>query len=208
MLKVLSLNDPHHAGLLDSFFRLRHEVCVKRLGWDNILGDDNREIDQFDDDRAVYLVQSNVDGEAIAGARMLNTVERCLLNEVFPELVDATLPRSRRVWEVTRLVVDHRRERLEGCGNVCGQLLCGLLDFGFWVGASDLVSVSDTRIERLLLRAGWRVQRLGQVIPMGRARVVAERQPLDPSVLAECRRRNGITESVLEIPSEEERRVA
>jgi len=202
MIDVVTAGNAHlFQSELRSYCELRYEVFVNRLKWE-LDCDIDDERDQFDDDEAVYLLRSNGRGQVIAGARMLRTDIPSLLTDVFPYLVDGPMPRSPSIWEVTRLVVDHRKERVEGCGNVCGQLLCGLLEFGDDYGLSHLVSVSDTRIERILRRAGWATRRLGGAYQVGDCEVAAEIQESSPAFLAECRRRTGTHHSVLRYTTE------
>jgi N-acyl-L-homoserine lactone synthetase len=199
MIEIVTKSNAHkHQGLLSSFFRLRYEVFVERLGWD-LDCPDGLERDQFDAEDATYLLLPNGQGETVAGARLIAMDRPGLLNSVFPFLVAGEMPCSPDIWEVTRLVVDHRKERLEGCGNAGGKLLTGLLEFGVLTDLSHLVSVSDVCIERILRRAGWTTKRLGAVHRIGHGDVAAEIQPASPQVLAECRRRNGIKGSVFSV---------
>ncbi|MBI5163224.1 MAG: GNAT family N-acetyltransferase [Magnetospirillum sp.] len=198
MIDVVTKDNAHlFHDALRSFFALRYTVFVERLGWDlDCLPGDER--DQFDNEDAIYLLRRNERGEVVAGARMLRTDRPALLTDVFSFLVDGDLPRSADVWEVTRLVVDHRKDRLEGCGNVVGELLTGLLEFGADVEASHLVSVSDVRIERILRRSGWTQERLGGVFRIGTGDVAAEIQEVSAAVLGECRRRSATPDPVLD----------
>jgi acyl homoserine lactone synthase len=202
MIDVVTADNAHiFQSELRSFFELRFEVFVNRLKWDLAceVGDER---DQFDNERAIYLLLTNSRAQVVAGARMLRTDIPSLLTQVFPFLVDGPMPGSPSIWEVTRLVVDHRKERLEGCGNVCGRLLSGLLEFGVDNGLSHLVSVSDTRIERILRRSGWTTQRLGAAHRIGECQVAAEIQECSPEILDECRRRTGTNHVVLRYPAD------
>lgn len=197
MVTVIDQQNRHLCeNVMQDYFRLRQRVFVGRLSW-ALEAKDGEERDQFDTDAATYLIVQNGGGEVIAGARMLRTDRPNLLADVFPFLCDGAPPRSPKMWEVTRLVVDHRKDRLMGCGNVTGNLLCGLLEFGLNVGASHLVSVSDTRIERILRMAAWTIQRLGQVHDIDGIPAVAELQALNAEVLNACRAKMQIAGNVL-----------
>ncbi|MBF0326656.1 MAG: GNAT family N-acetyltransferase [Alphaproteobacteria bacterium] len=200
MITVIDERNRHlYHDALQNYFRLRHQVFVGRLSW-ALDAPDGEERDQFDTDAATYLLAQNATGEVIAGARMLRTDRPNLLADVFPFLCDGPAPRSPSIWEVTRLVVDHRKDRLVGCGNVTGSLLCGLLEFGLCVSASHLVSVSDTRIERILRMAAWTIRRLGEVHDIDGIPAVAELQALNSEVLNACRAKMRITGNVLSHP--------
>ncbi|ABC24190.1 autoinducer synthesis protein [Rhodospirillum rubrum F11] len=185
-----------NAFLLHSFSELRHEVFVNRLKWP-LQCPPGREIDRFDDQDAVYMTISGVGGRVVAGLRLLDTVKRSLLNEVFPMLVDGPLPRDPKVMDVTRFAVDHRPEYVEGTGNLCGLLLCALQDYGLARGLTGYVSVSDVRMEPILRRGGYRFRRMGGMIEMDGTGVVALEVEISPEVRAIARRRAGVSERVL-----------
>ncbi|MBY0430606.1 MAG: autoinducer synthase [Rhodospirillales bacterium] len=190
-------NRSYNEDPLKSYFRLRRDTFVGRLSWALETAKDGMERDQFDTPAATYLTISNPAGDVIAGARFLRTDHPNLLADVFPFLCKNAPPRSPRIWEVTRLVIDNRKDRLAGCDNVSGLLFCGLLEFGLLMGASHLVSVSDTRIERILRLAGWTADRLGEVHSLGKINAVAKIQPLSRQVLATCRTRMKVIDEVL-----------
>lgn len=192
-----------HAAILDSMFRLRYEVFVKRLGWP-LNCPFGMEEDQFDHEGAVYLALRNRDNEVVASARLLPMSGSNLLKDVFPFLIeDREIPSGPDVWEVTRVAVDHRKERtstVPGCTNVAGTLFCGIFEFATRLGLTHLVSVSDPRMERILRRAGWNIQRLGRVHTVDGFEAVGEISEVSREALMTMRRTNGINGSVLKEP--------
>ena len=125
MIEVMTLESANrYPGCLESMHRLRHYVFVERLGWDvpNVGG---LERDQFDHEQTYYLFQRNIAGDVVASCRFLPTSGPNLLCDVFPGLVEGELPHDDRVWEASRLAIDHRRERVAsvgGCRRVAGNL--------------------------------------------------------------------------------------
>lgn len=163
MIQVIDRTNIHsHLDSLRSFAELRYQTFITRYDWRNISGTEKFEQDQFDTEEAIYLVVHNKHGDVIGGARLLDTSRNCLLGEIFPYLVDGAIPSDPRVFEVTRFVVDHRRDRLTGCGNVCAELLWGLQEYGSWAGLTHLVSVSYLTLEPVLRRAGYCSRRMGK----------------------------------------------
>ena len=174
MIQVIDRSNAHrHKGVLRSYGALRHEVFIRRLGWRIPCGEDGVEQDQFDGPDAVYLTVSNRSDEVVGGVRLLNMAGRSLLREVFPHLVDGAIPASPTVLELTRFAVDHRRDRLSGCGDVSAELLWGLQEYGLWSGITQFVSVSSLGLEPLLRRAGYRFRRMGTPALSGGAMVTA-----------------------------------
>lgn len=188
--------------VLDSMFELRHEVFIKRLGWP-LRAQDGREIDQFDHEDAHYLVLPNSAGDVVASCRMTPTTRPNLLTDVFPHLVETPpVPKSSDIWEVSRVAVDHRRERLalvpQGV-NPAGALFCAMFEFAMLVGARMLVSVSDPYIERILRIAGWALEPLGPVTALASGgSAVAESAMVSGEQLAAIRRRTKTFAPVLD----------
>lgn len=186
----------------DSMFRLRYEVFIKRLGWP-LRASNGREIDQFDHDWAHYLVLRNADEEVVASCRMTPTSQPNLLGDIYPHLVQTgPVPSADDVWEVSRVAVDHDRERLallpDGL-NPTGALFCAMFEYAMFVGAHTLVSVSDPAIERILKMSGWKLRQLGPVIELPEGgTAVAESAAVSQEQLAAIRRRTRTPHAVLE----------
>jgi N-acyl-L-homoserine lactone synthetase len=197
MITVIDSTNHHlHADTLRDFAALRYEIFINRLAWP-LDCEPGFETDQFDGPDAVYLIIQNPRGEVVAGSRMLNTAKPSLLRDVFSHLVDGETPVHPDIWDVTRFAVDHRRDRLEGCGNVCAELLTGMIEWGVSVDSQRFVSVSDVRVEPILRRAGWRFLRIGKVLEMDGTGVTALSHQVNEEVLAECRRRASISTKLL-----------
>jgi acyl homoserine lactone synthase len=205
MIEVVRFDDKErYPGMLESMFRLRHEIFVERLGW-KIQTFNGLEQDQFDRPGTIYLIRRNAAGEVVACTRMLQTDRPNLLRDVFPELVDGDLPSSPTIWEASRLAVDHRKERLASLPqnwNLCGELFCGIQEFAISVGAVNIVSVSDVRLERILKIGGWEPKRLGKPHFISGIDVCGEIFEVGPAALARIQGRAKIKEPVLSMPAD------
>ena len=192
----------HWRQTFDSMFRLRYEVFIKRLGWP-LRASNGREIDQFDHDGAHYLVLRNAAGDVVASCRMTPTSQPNLLTDIYPHLIrEGSIPNADDVWEVSRVAVDHDRERLallpDGV-NPTGALFCAMFEYAMVVSAHTLVSVSDPVIERILKMSGWALQPLGPavVLPEG-GMAIAESAAVSQAQLAAIRKRTRTPHAVLE----------
>ncbi len=195
---------------LESMFRLRHEIFVERLGW-KVPTFNGMEQDQFDRPGTIYLIRRNAVGEVVACARMLPSDQPNVLKDVFPELVDGAVPCSPDIWEASRLAVEHRKERLASLPpghNLCGELFCGIQEFAISVGAINIVSVSDVRLERILKMGGWNPTRLGHPHFISGIDVCGEIFEVGPAAIERIRARAKIAEPVLTRPDETEIKVA
>lgn len=174
MIQVIDKsNSCQYEDILQSFSELRHHIFIEKLRWPLQCDVKGLETDQFDDENAIYLIVSNRFGQVVGGARLLHTSRKCLLNDVFADMVDGDLPIGPRIVEVTRFTVEDRKERLEGCGNVSAELLWGIQQYSAWAGIEKLVSVSYLTLEPILRRAGYQFKRLGGIKPMDGSDIVA-----------------------------------
>jgi N-acyl-L-homoserine lactone synthetase len=104
VLLVDRTNAGEHGEVLHEMHRVRKAVFVDRLKWDVPVVDNEREIDQFDTENAVYLV--NIDeatGRHLASVRLLSSTGPHVLGDIFAELCQGGPPNSSDTWEITRL---------------------------------------------------------------------------------------------------------
>lgn len=159
---VTAANRADHGTLLDNLFVLRHRIFVECLKWTLPMARNGREIDQFDDDRATYVVVSDARFAVRTSIRLHDTSEPTLLTGVFAHLVDGRLPSSSRIWEGTRMLVNP--DAGPDGGRSLTELLYSCVEYGISQGCERFVSVSDRLLERILRRSGGAPHRLGSVV--------------------------------------------
>jgi len=153
--------------LLDQMYQLRADAFGVRRGWRvNIV--DHKEIDQFDDLNPLYLMSVDDNGQLLASLRLLQTTGPHMLADVFGELLgDEPLIRSPLVWESTRFCVNTKASSIQNAGGV-NSVTCELLEALCTVanksGLTNLVSVYDVFMERVLKRSGCIFQQYGQTV--------------------------------------------
>ena len=141
----------------------RHHVFVERLGWE-LPSQPGYEQDQFDRADTVHVVARNAGGDIVGCGRLLPTSGPYLLQEVFPQLLNGMpVPRSDKVWELSRFaaMAPEGAEPARRNDYVAERVLLQALRFCKSQGVTHLLAVSTPPVERLLLRAGVRCQRLG-----------------------------------------------
>lgn len=79
--------------LFRSMFEQRKRVFVDLLRWDVPVLVGRYEIDQFDNDCAVYIVIADAEGEHLASVRLLPTCRDHILGTIFPELCEGEIVR-------------------------------------------------------------------------------------------------------------------
>ncbi|HTQ33349.1 MAG TPA: acyl-homoserine-lactone synthase [Stellaceae bacterium] len=161
---------------LSEMHRLRYRVFTERLGWDvEVSGD--MEIDVFDACRPVYLLQKDDDGRIQGCVRLLPTTGPTMLRDTFPALMDGqSAPASQTVWESSRFGLDLSPGHTKAAGRIAVatyELFAGMIEFGLMQQLTDIVTVTDVRMERILQRVGWPLRRLGRPRSIGSTVAVA-----------------------------------
>jgi N-acyl-L-homoserine lactone synthetase len=177
---MLQLINPDRYGEfiddLAEMHRLRYRIFKERLGWDvEVSGD--MEVDEFDACRPAYLVQKDDEGHVQGCVRLLPTTGPTMLRDTFPALLDGqAAPASETIWESSRFGVDlcARQAKTAGCiARATYELFAGMIEFGLMRQLTDIVTVTDARMERILCRARWPLKRLGAPRPIGKTIAVA-----------------------------------
>jgi acyl-homoserine lactone synthase len=146
----------------DRMFRLRHRVFVKEQGWNLPTASGGREIDQYDVDEAVYLLDLTDDG-IIQGTVRLTPSQSCsLVADYFPHLVESDVPpRSPLVYEATRYIFQPLSKRANNNRAAKAGLLSAMVEWCFAKKLSHIQCVVD------MARFPFWVELVPQTIPLG-----------------------------------------
>jgi N-acyl-L-homoserine lactone synthetase len=164
------------ANELAEMHRLRHRVFKQRLDWDvEVSGD--MEIDEFDALHPDYLLQRSVDGRIQGCVRFLPSTGPTMLRETFTALLAGnSVPTDPAIWESSRFALDTQADAPKGAHGLAQatyELFAGMIEFGLSRRLTHIVTVTDARMERILRRAGWPLQRIGEPQLFGSTRAVA-----------------------------------
>jgi len=159
MIEAFSLKNAHYFGdALASQARLRYRVFIQQRGLDHAHYD-RMEYDEFDTPAAVYLVWRD-QAQVVRGLmRYVPTSVPYMLERYWPELCQSrSLPKSDKVWEVSRVCVDRAydpnvRKR------IMPELLCAIQEFCQHNGVEAGVGVTRKHLLAHFLRSG--IQWLG-----------------------------------------------
>jgi len=151
---------PLSHSTLRSMFEARKRVFVDLLKWDVPVLDGRFELDQFDDERAVYLIVADAAGNHLSSARLLETVRPHILDTLFPELCADAPPRDPLILEITRFCLD-RRLRAEARMAARNRLVSGLVAFALERGLRGYTGVAEMSWLQQILAFGWRCRPLG-----------------------------------------------
>src|SRR6516165_957808 len=150
---------------IDAMFRNRAETFSGRLGWDVIVKD-GYERDTFDDANPLYLVSVDPDTEEYWGSlRLLPTTGPNMLRDVFPQLLDGEYIESATIWESSRIcaaaIAGQPERNRSGVNYVLSELILGIGEVAVAAGLTQVVSVFDAIILRVLKAAGCNPQIIG-----------------------------------------------
>jgi acyl homoserine lactone synthase len=191
------------AAELDAMHRLRARVFAGRLGWE-VAVVDGREIDCFDACGSTYLLQRGVDGSVQGCVRLLPSTGPIMLREAFPELLAGrSVAADPLIWESSRFAVDLPPVAPKAaCGLALAtvELFAGMLEFGLARQLTDIVTVTDLRVERLLRRAGWPLRRIAAPCPVGITMSVAGHLAVSRQALSRVRQAGPLERPVLWAP--------
>lgn len=178
ILIVDALNKHKFPTVLDQMFRLRARVFAGRLGWDVTITD-GREEDQFDALDPAYVIGLDEAGNVVACVRALQTTGPHMLSDVFHTILDGEPPlRSATLWESTRFCVDTERlGRGRSRGSIAyatSELMLGAVEYAMNSGISDVVTVIDPVMDRVLKRSGNApYDYVGKTVQMGKVAALA-----------------------------------
>ena len=201
MMYLLSAEHRSHefSAEMEAMFRLRYRVFKERLNW-NVETQDGMERDRFDDLNPVYLLYRGDDGTIGGCVRLLPTLGPNMLRDAFSILLDgAAAPAKPKIWESSRFSLDVKSTKRSpvGLSPATHELFAGMIEFGLAWGLTHIVTVTDARVERILKRAGWLLQRLGAPHEIEDTLTVAGFLETSEKALTQVREIGGIASPVL-----------
>ncbi|PIT00822.1 conjugal transfer protein TraI [Bradyrhizobium nitroreducens] len=190
------------SGTLVEMHRLRHRVFRLRMAWD-VQSAGDMEVDDFDALSPIYLVQMSSGGQVQGSVRLLPTLGPTMLRDTFPALLDGQpAPSVREVWESSRFAIDvvDAPKGDHGITRAAYELFAGMVEFGLSRQLTDIVTVTDVRMERVLRRAGWPLRRIGSPAKIGNTLAVAGCLAISSEILAGLRKAGSLSTPVLWSP--------
>jgi acyl-homoserine lactone synthase len=156
---ITAENRSSYSDILDVYYRARHNVFVTERGWRALDRGNGRDIDEYDDDRAIYLLA--VDGDRLVGGlRLYPTLLPHMISEAFSHLVHGRVLRGDTILECTRyFVVRERRMGRTDC-----RLLAAFQHFCLDEGITEVTAVVEMWWLPRWQQAGFKVRPLG--LPM------------------------------------------
>jgi acyl homoserine lactone synthase len=148
------------------------------------------EFDQYDLPEPTYLV--SLERHTVIGCvRLLPTTGRNMLANTFSQLLDGRNPPiSARLWESSRFCLDTQTPDVtveNGLREATFLLFAAMIEWGQSRELTAIATVTDLRMERILRRAGWGLDRLGEPRQIGTTKAVAGLLPVTNDALGAIR---------------------
>ncbi|MCX8503836.1 MAG: hypothetical protein EBU34_03130 [Alphaproteobacteria bacterium] len=187
---------------INTMHRIRAEVFHERLQWE-VNVKNGLEIDRFDEFNPLYLLSIDEETGRIRGsARLLPTTGPNMLRDVFPTLLpDNEVVESALIWESSRFSMEPGAETpLPGqlVSQVTAELIAGICEVGLIAGLTDVVSVFDARMVRIMRASGSPATIIGRPHRIGAFMTYAGLFEVSEAALANIRSATGLEGSVLE----------
>lgn len=161
---VTHANRARYAVQIEQMHKIRYEFYVRERGWTDLERGDGLEIDEYDDEDAVYLMHLDHEGNVDGSYRVYPTEKRSLLADKFPHLViDRDVPAGGRIYEITRFFLSQSARRAVGTArsSVSAELSAGLIEFAVRRNLTHYTLVCDTFFLPRLQAIGWPFEHLG-----------------------------------------------
>ncbi len=157
-------------------FRLRRSVFKDRLDWTvSVSGD--LEFDIYDALNPTYLLIVSAEEDVVGCVRLLPTCGPNMLADTFPVLLGGgAAPKNEHILESSRFCVDTSRVvelGRNGLNRATFMLFAAMIEFMRTKNAQSIVTVTDVRMERILRRAGWGLERLTEPQALGSTMALA-----------------------------------
>ena len=127
-----------------------------------------------------------------------------MLRDTFPALLHGQPMRSSlSIWESSRFALDVAETAPKGDGGMAVEtyeLFAGLVEFGLAMQLREIVTVTDTRVERILRRAAWPLNRIGPPLAVGNTQAVAGFLEISRAALNRLRTSGGLKGPILWSP--------
>jgi N-acyl-L-homoserine lactone synthetase len=149
------------AGALMEMHHDRKQVFVDRLGWRLPAKGSWLEVDQFDNDYAVYLLARSDEGRHQGSVRLLPSSRPHMLDTLFSHLCPAGVPGGDDVWEISRLVTNPMDAAGTSILRVHRLLALALAEFARENAIRSYTLVTEAYRVPALLSIGWPVMPLG-----------------------------------------------
>lgn len=196
-----------YPDVFDRIFRARYETFVLHRRW-SLPTRCGKEIDQYDNDSAVYFVDFDEAGYLQGSVRLTPTVSDSLTADYYPHLCQNGLsPRDPFVYEGTRYIASPAEKTPLANRIVKARILGAMTEWAWSSGISHIQTVIDAPLLRSFKQINSETFALGTAHPFGGGKGVpgggtclAIRLPANERAIGEIRAYGGLVSSAAPEP--------
>lgn len=180
------------ASALLQMYHDRKRVFVDELGWQLKSPGSWLELDDYDNEMAVYLLaRDGVTGDHMGSVRLLPTTGAHMMAGVFPDLCLNGVIRSQSTWEISRLVATMNGRVGTRLLRIHRMLALALVEFALHNDIDSYVLVAESQRVPALLSVGWQVTPLSMPTEHSGELIEALKIHIDADTLPRMRKRFG-----------------
>jgi acyl-homoserine lactone synthase len=166
MIHIITASNRHlYTAQLDEMHRLRRIHFIEERGWSDLKVVNGGEYDEYDDERTVYILALGPAADVLAGMRARPTDDKCMLTDVFPDLVSPDEPslKSPDVWEISRIFTTAaaRANKAAGGGRIALEIVLAAMEWTNEAGIDRLCGVIPLHIFAPSRSWGWNIRMTG-----------------------------------------------
>jgi acyl-homoserine lactone synthase len=165
MIHIITANNRHiYRTQLAEMHELRRVHFVEERGWSDLTVVEGGEYDAYDDERTVYVLALGPGAEVMAGIRARPTDDKCMLTDVFPELVGEDQPplTGSSTWEISRIFTTHAARKMKAAGAAYTlDVVLAVMEWTQDGGIDRLVGVIPLHMFAPCRAGGWNVRMTG-----------------------------------------------
>lgn len=158
MIEIIQPGQAGKTKLLLEMYRLRAKIFKERMGWDVHVDMNGLEVDDFDTDDAIYLLNINTQGRVTGNWRIIPTSSLTMIEKVWPHFLnDIDMQKSPLCWEMSRFAVDKSvgnniKENIHSFNTTTAEMFCGLTELCTLLGIEEIYTLYNKHIAKILKR--------------------------------------------------------
>ena len=193
MLLMVNFENSHKYGsVLADLFKLRYEQFFERQNYETFVKG-KREFDRYDTYATNYIIYRDKDNNVLGTSRKAPTTMPYMIQEIWPFLVNGSLPKSDNIWESSRFCVD-KNLSYETRKEVVTHLVAAGQLFGLKNDIEYFVGVMHPAIWRsVFIKNGWPIEPLGDVHTLDDgSKILAGKMPVSKKIMQDINQKNNL----------------
>jgi acyl homoserine lactone synthase len=171
MIKILQAGQAGSTRYLVDMHRVRTKIFRDRMGWDVDVNEMELEVDDYDLPETVYVLHLDQDNRVTGTWRFLTTDQPSMIRNIWPHYTQSLpVPTSPFMCETSRFGVhsetENRSERQKQVNLATAEMLVALIDTCILCGITDMYTLYNVKIKRLLERIGFKPAQVSEVIDL------------------------------------------